>query len=338
MRLKQLRELLEETAPSAPDMARRLQAVERDIILPVKAVVIGILFYNLYFSRWFDDTNLQESVAQALIERFFLIYLVVNVAVAFLLIAAGRFPLILVQRVIFVASFVDGLFLAAMTFVTGGFDSVLYWLFLGLIVRNAVSCPLAVPQLILNVSVSLCYLLAGIFDVAIARETLDFDEYPRGLPESPAEPFLLRLIVLWLLTLCCYGLQLLFERHRRAYDEAREFSARQQQLRAAGRLAAQIAHQIKNPLGIINNAAYSLRRALQEGRNGSEQQIDIIREEVDRADRIITKLMGYAQLAEGRVEKLNIAEEVESAINQVFPPGVYLGDTGKSTYQCARCH
>ena len=330
MRLKHLRELLEETAPSAPVMALRLQAIERDIILPVKAVVIGVLFYNLYFSRWFDDTNLQDSVAQALIERFFLIYLVLNVAVAFLLIVSPRLPLILVQRAIFMASFVDGLFLAAITFVTGGFDSVLYWLFLGLIVRNAVSCPLAVPQLILNVSASLCYLMAGLFDVAIAKETLDFDEYPRGLPESPTEPFLLRLIVLWLLTLCCYGLQLLFERHRRAFDEAQEFAARQQQLRAAGRLAAQIAHQIKNPLGIINNAAYSLRRAMREGRNGGEQQIEIIREEVDRADRIITKLMGYAQLAEGRVEKLDIRDEVDNALNQAFPPGVYGARVEKS--------
>ena len=322
-RLKQFRELLEETAPSPAEMAVRLRTVERDIILPVKAVVIGILFYSLYFSRWFDDPSLQESVVQALIERFFLIYLVLNVAVAFILIIAPRLPLLLVQRVIFTTSFVDGLFLAAMTFVTGGFDSVLYWLFLGLIVRNAVSCPLAVPQLILNVSASLCYLAAGVCDVLITKEMLDFNEYPRGVPGNAAEPFLLRLIVLWLLTLCCYGLQLLFERHRQADQEAHEFAGRQQQLRAAGRLAAQIAHQIKNPLGIINNAAYSLQRALKEGRDSCEQQVGIIREEVERADRIITKLMGYAQLAEGQVEKLRIEEEVDRAVNQVFPPGVY---------------
>jgi signal transduction histidine kinase len=66
-----------------------------------------------------------------------------------------------------------------------------------------------------------------------------------------------------------------------------------------------------------------LRRALQEGRNGGEQQVEIIREEVDRADRIITKLMGYAQLAEGQVEKLRIEYEIESAMSQVFPPGTY---------------
>jgi signal transduction histidine kinase len=136
---------------------------------------------------------------------------------------------------------------------------------------------------------------------------------------NPAEPFLLRLIVLILMAACCYGIQVLMEKHRRAEEEAREFAVRQEQLRSAGRLAARIAHQIKNPLAIINNAAYSLQKALEQGKDSMGQQVQIIREEVERSDRIITQLMGYAQLAEGRVEKLNIIEEIERAIAEVFP-------------------
>ena len=51
-----------------------------------------------------------------------------------------------------------------------------------------------------------------------------------------------------------------------------------------------------------------------------DEQIQIIREEVDRADQIITELMGYAQLAEGKVERLEVAEELDSAMQEVFPP------------------
>jgi signal transduction histidine kinase len=51
------------------------------------------------------------------------------------------------------------------------------------------------------------------------------------------------------------------------------------------------------------------------------QQIRIIREEVERSDRIITELMGYARLSEGQVEKLDVSEELDRAIEQVFPPG-----------------
>jgi signal transduction histidine kinase len=96
-------------------------------------------------------------------------------------------------------------------------------------------------------------------------------------------------------------------------------------LNAAGRLAAQIAHQIKNPLSIINNAAFCLQRALGKDKNSqsSLQQTEVIREEIDKTDRIITKLMGYAQLAEGKLEKLNVEKELEKAISAVFPSAAW---------------
>ena len=102
-----------------------------------------------------------------------------------------------------------------------------------------------------------------------------------------------------------------------------EFASRESQLRSAGRLAAEFAHQIKNPLAIINNAAFSLQRSLRTGKAGAAaQQIEIIQEEVARADRVITQITGYAQLSEGRVEKLEVVAELERAIAQVFPPAV----------------
>ena len=316
--LVKLRELLEETAPPTDQMVQRLRSVERDVILPVKGVFILILIYNLYFSSWFEDIALPQTVAQLTIERFFLIYLILNVMVAGILIFARRMESSTIQRLIFTSNFVDGLFLTALTFVTGGFDSILYWMFLGLIVRNAVSCPRAVPQLILNFSASFCYLAAGALDVAITDSSQSIDA-SSDAGVAATEPFLLRLILLWLLALCCYGVQVLLEKQKRAAEEAQEFAVRQEQLRSAGRLAAKIAHQIKNPLGIINNAAYSLQRALQENKPINAQQIDIIREEVDRADQTITKLMGYSQLAEGRVERLDVAEQIERAIDHAVP-------------------
>src|ERR1043166_4258170 len=261
-----LRALFAEKAPPPEQMALRLRMIERAVILPVKGFFVLILIWFLYFSRWFEDVALPQTVAQQTIERFFFIYLLLNLVVAGILIFARKMSGSVIQRVIFTSNFVDGLFLSALTFVTGGFDSILYWLFLRLIVRNAVSCPLAVPQLILNFSASLCYLAAGILDVIIADSSLESEEVFGGLAAHTTEPFMLRLFVLWLLSACCYGLQVLFEKQRRAAEESQEFAVRQEQLRSAGRLAAKIAHQIKNPLGIINNAAYSLQRALQEGK------------------------------------------------------------------------
>jgi signal transduction histidine kinase len=220
------------------------------------------------------------------------------------------------------------LLLAALIIATGGFDSVLYWLFLGLIVRNAISVPVAMPQIALNLSLCGCYLLAGVLDIAIFNFDSGADEVPllppAGGPGGPpqAELFLLRLILLLLMTACCYGVQVLHDRNRRIADEARESSARQEQLQTAGRMAAQIAHQLKNPLAIINNAAFNLQQTGPSATVAAAGQLQIIREEVARADHIITRIMGYGQLAEGRVERVELVEELEQAVQEVFPPGL----------------
>ena len=125
------------------------------------------------------------------------------------------------------------------------------------------------------------------------------------------------------MTLFCYAAQVLLERQRRAMEEAREFAMREGQLRSAGRLAAEFAHQIKNPLAIINTAAFSLQRAIRENKGDPVEQIQMIQEEVERADRIITQVMGYAQLSEGHVEKLNVVDELDQAIGRVFPQAAH---------------
>jgi two-component system NtrC family sensor kinase len=126
--------------------------------------------------------------------------------------------------------------------------------------------------------------------------------------------------LLLLMTVCCYGVQVLLERQRRAVEEAHEFAMREGQLRSAGRVAAEFTHQMKNPLAIINNAAFSLQKAIRQGKPVSADQVQIIQEEVEHSDRIITQIMGYAQLSEGHVERLDVIEELEQALAQVLPP------------------
>jgi signal transduction histidine kinase len=138
--------------------------------------------------------------------------------------------------------------------------------------------------------------------------------------EGQAEPLLVRLALLVLTASCAYGVQVLIERQRKAEEEAREAALREGQLHAAGRLAAEFAHQIKNPLAVINTTVYSIQRGLKQGRPVNPEQVRIIQEEVERSDRIITDIMGYAQLSEGRVEKLSVTEELDRAIERVFPP------------------
>jgi signal transduction histidine kinase len=392
-------ELLKIPAPDVVKLMDRIATMERDLILPIKMAGIAILLYSFYFKRtWIGEKAGTLEIAVEATQYFLWIYIALNALVAGLLLALHRMPLLLVQWVVFAMSLVDGIFLSALVVVTGGYDSVLYWLFLGLIVRGAVSVPRATSQILLNLTLTVCYVMAGIVNISIntaleedaeARAAAqrasiykqssnappvrvvssvsnalvaaanyvevgrfaeaiaaaqkacalaeappprpphlheDLDEQTRenlsfyASADNPTQTLALRLALLVLMTVCCYGVQVLMERQRRAVEEAGEFALREGQLRSAGRVAAEFTHRIKNPLAIINNAAFSLQRALKQGKAVSAAQIRIIQEEVEHSDRIITQIMGYAQLSEGHVEKLNLIEEMDQAIVQVFPP------------------
>ncbi len=308
-----------------PDEHRiRIRWMERNVGTLVKIALFIVFFQELFFFRWFNFVSGPRDAVMEVFRFFFLGYVIANIAVGLLLWGMDQTPLKLIQWVVFTNALLDSLFLAALTLFTGGFDSVLFWGFLGLIIRNTISMPEASLQTTLNILTILCYLSAGAVDIQIVE--MENQLYGEGLSEyTQAEPFLMRLFLLIMMAVCGHGLQVLLDQQRRSLDEARVFAQRQAQLQATGRLAAEIAHQIKNPLGIINNAAYSLKRKLSEDQKELSRQAELIREEVERADRIITELMGYAQLAEGRVERLEAPQEIQHAIEQVFPSGSAYG-------------
>lgn len=355
---KGLPKLLEAPPAEPPQQAERIVTVQLHMVLPVKAGVIAVALYYLFYGGWVSEELTVRWVVQETLQRFFQIYVGCNVGAAVVLMLWRRFPPGIFQWLVFLLGLLDGIFVAELMFLTGGFDSSTYWLFPGLIVLNAISIPLATPQITLNLLLSLFYLSAGILYANVPDPTsgslppvafrpitntnlvesvpgtnrirtirpirvsdLPYSSMP---PENASGPDLPRVLILWLLTACCYGVQVLAERQRRALEEAREFALREGQLHSAGRLAAEFAHQIKNPLAIINNAAFSLQKTLATNTQ-VVQQIGIIQEEVARADQVITQIMGYAKLSEGHVEKLQVIEELEKVLAQVFPSAVPAG-------------
>ncbi len=315
----QVVELLRITPPDTAQILRRIEMMERHLVLPIKIAGIAILLR--YFNTWIGQASGTLEVSLEATRDFIWAYAGLNLLFAPLLVWMWRLPPRLVERAVFGMTLVDGVFLGVLTLVTGGYNSSLYWLFLGLIVRTAVSVPRATSQFLLNLTLGACYVMAGVIDTMIATRLTPTERSVLELYSGdPAEPLLLRLVLLLLMTFGCYAVQVLLERQRQAAEEAREFAVREVQLHSAGRLAAEFAHQIKNPLAIINNAAYSLRRAAVDNKSAPLEQVQMIQEEVERADRIITEVMGYAQLSEGHVEKLNVVEELDRAIDRVFPP------------------
>ena len=331
--LKKLWAALDTPAPAQELQVYRIELMERNIVLPAKTIYFWLLIQSFFFSKWMNTASDELGVAYDFTQYFFWVYLALNVLFALVVLRLRHIPIAVVQWGVFATGLVDGLFVAVMVLWTGGYDSLLFWIFLALIVRNAVSIPPGISQIILNFGIVGCYILSCLGVLVIANSLSDKGEkYEDTLrimglssDEGTFESVFVRVVLLALFAVCCYGLQVLLERQRRELEEASEFTAREVQLRSAGRLAAEFAHQIKNPLAIMNTALFSLQRALKENRGDGHAQIEIIREEIGRSDRIITQVMDYAQFTEGRLEKLDLVEELNRAIEQVFPVAASRG-------------
>ena len=105
-------------------------------------------------------------------------------------------------------------------------------------------------------------------------------------------------------------------RLNRSLQRARAQALQQENLAAMGRMTAGIAHEIRNPLGIIRGAGQHLQRRLQE--TGIEDEVaGFIPEEVDRLDRI---LAGYLALGSDRAsapEAVDLSQLVRRSVQLV---------------------
>lgn len=98
--------------------------------------------------------------------------------------------------------------------------------------------------------------------------------------------------------------------HIRALEET---SRRQDQLAAIGRMAASIAHEIRNPLAAMRGSIQMLRHEM-EGESSQAELMEIILRESDRLNRIITDFLNYARPRSASHAKVDIGE----LLNQTF--------------------
>jgi signal transduction histidine kinase len=97
---------------------------------------------------------------------------------------------------------------------------------------------------------------------------------------------------------------LLFRLHE-AMERTRATAWRQENLAAMGRMTAGIAHEIRNPLGIISGAAQHLDKRLQES-GLRDEMAGFITEEVDRLDRILKGYLAFGSDTEAEKEPLDL--------------------------------
>src|SRR5476651_1740583 len=192
--LNKLVALFEIPAPDPASLRRRIIVMERNVMLPVKAVFIGMILYSFDITAWVGLENNVLDVVVETVQFIFWFYILASAILALILFAAERLPLAVVQWTVVTSSLVDGIFIAGMALLTGASDSVLFWLFVVLIIRNSVSVPPGGLQFTLNLAISLCYALVAVLDISVFQNLDEFTRRAMDLTtrEDLGQPFVLR--------------------------------------------------------------------------------------------------------------------------------------------------
>ena len=192
--IKRFFRLVSTSSIDSSEQYRRLKLMERDIGVPVKFAVLGLLAYFLFFSEYVEgkDFILRARVEIALepVQQLFLGYVMVNMGAMVFFLMFNSWKLRVVHWVTLVMNFVDAMVVSALVVITGGLDSMVYWVFLVLIVRNAISVPIPVTQISVNLLTTAGYATAiFIWKGWIAIDPMEaLDELaPRVGPATPEE-------------------------------------------------------------------------------------------------------------------------------------------------------
>jgi len=108
-----------------------------------------------------------------------------------------------------------------------------------------------------------------------------------------------------------------------ALEQAQERVVQAEKLAAIGKLAASVAHEINNPLGIIGANATDLQRQLARGvgadldREEAGRSLEIIRSQVQRCKRIVDALLNYSRRRPSRPEVANLRAFLDETVELV---------------------
>jgi len=110
-----------------------------------------------------------------------------------------------------------------------------------------------------------------------------------------------------------WHLEEMVDERTRELNKAQERLLRQERLAALGQLAGSIAHELRNPLGVISNATAYLSMIQPDADEKVREYIEIIQSETRTSEKIIDDLMDYARLQTVERKPADISEIIRNA-------------------------
>ncbi len=110
------------------------------------------------------------------------------------------------------------------------------------------------------------------------------------------------------------------DKQTRELQDAQEQLIRKEKLAIIGQLASCISHELRNPLGVINNSTYYLKMVLEDADEKIKKHLDILQKEVVRSNQIITDLLTFAKVKKLKFTNSNLNKILEDVLKYVEIP------------------